>query len=513
MPVFFVEPRDVTAVAPFHARPRAEPAIALASEGKCFISKILALFIRVYCKIRVKRRHSGDTVNKQSKFRSCFIWYNYVHMSKHSMSTQANRVFGLPHTFRALENRNFRLFCAGQSISLVGTWMQQVAMGWLVYRLTNSALILGVVGFVGQLPMFVLTPFSGVVADRYDRRRILIITQIAAMLQAGVLSVLVLTNRVAVWHIVILGLCLGIINAFDMPTRQAFTIDMIDRKQDLGNAIALNSSMVNVARLIGPTVAGIIIAAAGEGMCFLVNAMSYSGVIISLFALDIRSIKRRPATNNVFQDIKEGFVYAFSFAPIKTVLMLLGLVSLMGVSYQVLMPMFARDIFHGGPKTLGFLMGMSGVGALGGAIYLAGRKEVVGLGRMIPGAAFLFGLGLVIFSFSRVVWFAMAVMCVSGFAMIIQMAASNTLLQTMVEEDKRGRIMSLYTMAFIGVTPFGSLLSGSLAHALGAPRTIAISGMCCIIGALLFVRKLPRLQENLRRVHTKTDVIADVMNV
>lgn len=396
--------------------------------------------------------------------------------------------------FRALRHRNYRLFFGGQTISLIGTWMQQIAMSWLVYRLTNSALLLGIVGFVGQIPTFLLTPLAGVIADRYNRHRILIATQALAMLQALVLSILVLTKSIAVWHILALSLFMGLVNSFDIPVRQAFTIEMIENKENLSNAIALNSSMVNVARLIGPSAAGIIIAVLGEGICFLLNAVSYVAVIVSLLAMRIVPRDIRPSSNHVWHDLKEGFIYAVNFTPIKTILILLSLVSLMGMPYQVLMPIFARDIFHGGPKTLGFLMAMSGVGALIGAIYLAGRKSVIGLGKIIAVASALFGSGIVVFSFSRVLWFSMLVICVASFAMMIQMAASNTVLQTIVEEDKRGRIMSFYTMAFMGMAPFGSLLAGGLAHKIGAPYTLAFGGICCIIGAFIFIFTKKSLQ-------------------
>ncbi|MFH1857807.1 MAG: MFS transporter [Candidatus Omnitrophota bacterium] len=412
--------------------------------------------------------------------------------------------------FRALRHRNYRLFFGGQSISLIGTWMQQVAMSWLVYRLTNSALLLGIVGFVGQLPTFLLAPLAGVIADRHNRHRILVVTQTLAMLQASVLSVLVLTNTIAVWHILCLSIFLGLINSLDLPVRQAFTVEMIEKREDLGNAIALNSSMVNAARLIGPSLAGILIAALGEGICFLLNALSYIAVIASLVAMKITSRPTLSSEKHVLHDLKEGFVYAFGVAPIKAILFLLGLVSLIGVPYQVLMPIFAKDIFHGGPKTLGFLMAMSGAGALMGAIYLAGRKSVIGLGKVIAAASSLFGLGIAVFALSRVLWFSMVMIGAAGFAMMVQLAASNTVLQTIVEEDKRGRIMSFYTMAFMGMAPFGSLLAGSLASKMGAPNTLLFGGTCCVIGGLLFVRQLPSLREEMRPIYIKKGILPEV---
>lgn len=364
--------------------------------------------------------------------------------------------------------------------------MQQIAMSWLVYRITNSPLLLGFVGFIGQLPAFLCTPFAGVIADRHHRHRILIITQTLAMAQAFVLSILVLTGRIEVWHIIALSVFLGLVNAFDIPVRQAFTVEMIDKKDDLANAIALNSSMVNMARLIGPSIAGILIAAAGEGICFLLNAVSYIAVIASLLAIKIKPRTIPPSDKHVLHDLREGFIYAFSLKPIRAILILLALVSLMGVPYQLLMPIFARDIFHGGPKTLGFLMAMAGIGALAGAVYLAGRKSVVNFGKIIAMAAGIFGLGLIALALSKILWFSLIVIAVTGFAMMIQVAASNTVLQTVVAEDKRGRIMSLYTMSFMGMAPFGSLMAGSMADKFGAPNTLIAGGICCIIGALVF---------------------------
>jgi len=384
-------------------------------------------------------------------------------------------------------------------------------MSWMVYRLTNSALLLGIVGFSGQIPAFFLTPLAGVIADRYNRHRVLIVTQTLAMLQALILSTLVLTNRITVGQIVALSIFLGLVNSLDIPVRQAFVVEMIEEREHLSNAIALNSSMVPAARLIGPSLAGILIAAFGEGICFLLNGVSYLAVIGSLLAMRITPRKIKPSNTHVLHELKEGFVYAFNSTPIKFILILLSLVSLMGVpSYQVLMPVFARDIFHGGPITFGFLMAMSGVGALTGAIYLAGRKSVIGLGKIIPLASGFFGSGVIAFALSRTLWFSMAVMCMTGFAMTVQMAASNTVLQTIVEEDKRGRIMGLFTMAFMGMVPFGSLLAGSLASKIGAPNTLLLGGTCCVIGALIFVRKLPSLREKIRPIYIEKGIITEV---
>lgn len=409
--------------------------------------------------------------------------------------TTVSDSFGLNAVFRALRHRNYRLFFTGQSISLVGTWMQQVAIAWLVYRLTNSPFLLGVVGFVSQIPTFLFSPIAGVIADRYSRKNMLVATQVLSMVQALILSLLILTRHIHVWHIVVLGALLGIINSFDIPIRQAFTVEMIEHKEDLGNAIALNSSMVNAARLIGPSIAGLLIASAGEGVCFLLNGLSYLPVIASLRAMKVTSQKRSAPGRHIFLELKEGFRYAVHSPPIAVILILVGLVSLMGVPYQVLMPVFARDIFHGGPYTLGFLIAMSGVGALIGALYLASRRSTAGLGGLIVLTAALFGVGIIAFSLSRVLWVCMSVLLLCGFGMMVHMAASNTVLQTIVEEDKRGRIMSFYTMSFMGMAPFGSLLAGSVANKLGAPHTLLLGGLCCVIGACIFARKLSSLTD------------------
>lgn len=402
------------------------------------------------------------------------------------------------HVFRALQSPNYRLFFIGQSISLTGTWMQQVAMSWLVYRLTNSAFLLGAVAFTTQIPAFVFSLFAGVIADRYSRRRVLIITQVLALVQALILTILVFTNTVVFWHIIVLSICLGIVNAFDVPVRHSFTVDMIERKEDLSNAIALNSTMFNIARLLGPSFAGVLIAAVGEGVCFLLNTFSYFAVLISLLAMRLPRRHAKPAQSHVFTELKNGFHYVWNHAAIKNILFLSGLLTLMGVPYQIFMPIFAKDIFHGGPRTLGFLTAMAGMGALIGAIYLAARKSVIGLGKVIAVTAGIFGCGLMIFSLSHVLWFSAAMTLIMGFSFMVEMASSNTVLQTVTDETKRGRVMSFYTLAFMGMAPFGSLLGGSLAHKIGAPLTLLCGGMCCVIGALLFSRKVSLVRDKLR---------------
>jgi MFS family permease len=416
----------------------------------------------------------------------------------------------LKQAIRALKRRNFKLFFGGQIISLVGTWMQRIAMGWLVYRLTNSPFMLGAVGFAGQIPTFLLAPLGGVFADRWDRRRVLVVTQTLAMVQALVLSVLVLTGTVVIWHIFVLSMFLGVINAWDMPVRQSFMIEMVEKKEDLSNAIALNSSMVNSARLLGPSLAGILIAAVGEGTCFLLNGISYLAVIAALLAMNVTAKASPRQGTRVWGGLTEGFHYSFGFAPIWSVLLLLALVSLMGMPYTVLMPIFAKEILHGGPHTLGFLMGASGVGALVGAVYLASKKSVLGLGKIIPIAASLFGLGLIAFSLSRLLGLSLMMMIVTGFGMIVAMAASNTVLQTIVEDDKRGRIMSFYTMAFMGMAPFGSLLAGFLASRIGAPDTLLLGGIACLLGAAVFAMRLRALRRLVRPIYVQAGIIPEI---
>ncbi len=427
-----------------------------------------------------------------------------------SSHDSSQRSGGLRNVFRALRHRNYRLFSAGQCISLVGTWMQYIAVSWLVYRLTNSAFMLGLVGFVGQLPTFVISPLAGVLGDRHNRRRMLIKIQSLAMLQAAILAFLVLSHQIQIWQIIALSAFLGIINSFDMTIRQAFTVELLDDREDLGNAIALNSTMLNAARLIGPSIAGLLIVSVGEGICFLLNAISYIAVIASLLVMRIPEGKVVAASRRILAELKEGFSYAANFPPIKWILLVLSLVSLMGVSYQTLLPVFTREIFQGGANMMGFFMTMAGFGALGGAIFLAARKNVRGLAKIIAWTAGLFGLTLMAFAFSRAYWLSMGILLVSGFGMMVHMAACNTILQTIVEEDKRGRIMSFYTMAFLGMMPFGSLLAGGLAMWIGVSYTLALEGFFCVLGAFYFASKLPLIRAKIRPIYVEKGIISEV---
>ncbi|MDD5622931.1 MAG: MFS transporter, partial [Actinomycetota bacterium] len=381
---------------------------------------------------------------------------------------------------------------------------------WLVYDLTDSALLLGLVGFFSQVPSFFIAPFSGVFVDRWNRHRILVATQSLSMIQAFILAFLTLTGRITIWQIILLSLGLGLINAFDMPARQAFVIEMVEKRSDLANAIALNSSMVNSARLIGPAIAGILVAAVGEGFCFLINGVTFMSVIFSLLAMKIKKKPEHRHSNNIFHDIKEGFRYSFGFIPIRSILLFLGLVSFIGMPYTILMPVFARDLLHGGPNLLGFLMSAGGIGALLGGIYLASRKTVRGLGRILAAATGIFGVSLILFSTSRNLWFSLFMMLIGGFGMLIHIAASNTILQTITEDDKRGRVMSFFTMAFMGMTPFGNLLEGALANWIGAPNTLLISGGICILGTIIFSIKLPAIRKIVRPVYIKKGIISEI---
>ncbi len=385
--------------------------------------------------------------------------------------------------------------------------MTRLATSWLVYRLTGSAWLLGVIGFAGQIPTFLLAPFAGVWVDRLNRQHVLVITQTLAMLQSLALAVLTLSHRITVSEILWLSVCQGMINAFDMPGRQAFMLEMLDDRQDLGNAIALNSSMVNMARLAGPSLAGLVIAGFGEGYCFLIDGVSYLAVIASLLMMRLNRSRIERAVTPMLAQLKEGWAYVSGFAPVRTILLLFAAISLMGMPFTVLMPIFAAKILHGGPHTLGFLMGAVGIGALGSAISLAFRKSVLGLGRMIAISAAIFGAGLISFGMSRWLPLSLVLMTITGFGFMQGMAASNTIIQTVVPQDKRGRVMSYYTMAFVGMAPFGSLLAGGLAHLLGAPATIMISGGFCIAGSAWYVTQLPTIRKHIRPVYRELGIL------
>jgi MFS family permease len=414
------------------------------------------------------------------------------------------------HAWRALRHRNFRLFFGGQSISLIGTWMTRVATGWLVYRLTGSALLLGTVSFAGQIPTFLLAPFAGVWVDRWDRRQVLLWTQALSMAQSLTLAWMTLSGRITVPWLLVLGAMQGFINAFDMPGRQAFMVKMVDDRRDLQNAIAINSSMVNMARLIGPSLAGILIAATSEGWCFLVDGISYIAVIASLLLMRLHApvVKRQAAST--LSELKAGWKYVSEFLPIRTILLLFAVVSLMGMPFVVLMPIFAAKVLHGGPHTLGFLMGAMGFGALVSALSLAARKTVRGLVRIIPVAAAVFGLGVIGFGLSRNFWLSMLMVLIAGMGMMQGMAASNTVIQTLVTDEKRGRVMSYYTMAFVGMAPFGSLLAGTMANAVGAPMTVMVNGSVVLLAAAWFASRLPAVRRAIRPIYQQMGILQAV---
>jgi len=392
---------------------------------------------------------------------------------------------------------------------LIGTWMQQIAMSWLVYRLTNSVFLLGIIGFSSQICSFIFSPFAGVLSDRWNRHRILIATQSLAMVQAFILAALTLTGVIAVHHLIILAFFLGFVNAFDMPTRQAFVVQMVEKREDLGNAIALNSFLFNGARLVGPSVAGVLISILGEGMCFFFNGLSFLAVIIALLAMKVTFHKGPSERHHILNELKEGFAYAFGFPPIRSVLFFLGWISMVGMAITILMPVFAKNILHGGSQTYGFLMAAIGVGAVIGAIFLASRRSVLGLGKIIVIAAGIFGIGLISFSLSHALWLSLFLLLVIGFGMMVQMASSNTIIQTVVDEDKRGRMMSLYVMAFMGMAPFGSLAGGSLAARIGASNTLIIGGASCILGSFLFARKLPLIRKMVRPIYVRKGILSE----
>jgi MFS family permease len=399
--------------------------------------------------------------------------------------------------FRALRYRNFQLFFSGQLVSLIGTWMQSVSQAWLVYRLTGSALLLGTVSFTGQFPVFLMATFGGVVADRKDRQRVIIVTQTASMLLALILSVLTLTHVVRVWHIMVLAGLLGVINAFDIPARQSFLVDMVG-KEDLINAIALNSSMFNGARIIGPAIAGILVAWIGEGWCFFANGVSYLAVIAGLLMMRLPPFVKQVTNVSPFEHVLEGFRYVRDTKPVRDLLILVGLVSLVAMPYSVLMPIFADRVLHGGARALGILMGATGVGALLGALALAVRRGVKGLGKWVGAASISFGVSLICFSASRWFWLSVVLLLPVGFGMMLQNSGTNTLIQAMVPDRLRGRAMSAYSMMFMGMAPIGALLAGAVAHRLGAPLTVGMGGVLAIGGGTVFLIRLGRITEEAR---------------
>jgi MFS family permease len=408
--------------------------------------------------------------------------------------------------FRALRSRNYRLFFGGQLISLIGTWLTTAAMSWVVYRITGSTAAMGAVAFCGQLPAFLLAPLAGVMVDRLDQRRMLMVTQSLSMCQSAALAILALTHTITLGYIVALQICQGLVNALDMPARQAIVVRLVDRREDLPNAIALNSSIFNVARALGPAIAGLLIWLVGEGYCFSIDAISYVAVIVALWSMRLAALKRPARKANVLGELRDGLTYISRSVPIRAIFLLLALVSLTCVPFSTFMPVFARRL---GCSAMGFgvLSAAPGAGALVAAIYLASRRTVVGLGRLIPMAGALMGVSLIVFAASPWFWFSILVLPFAGLGMILQMASSNTLLQVLSDDDKRGRVMSIYIMLFMGITPIGNLVGGQLAQRFGTPITVAIGGAAGVVGAAWFAAQLPKLRHAIRPIYLQRGII------
>jgi MFS family permease len=428
------------------------------------------------------------------------------------------RAGSISHAWRALRHRNFKLFFVGQSISVIGTWMTRLATTWLVYHLTHSALLLGIVSFAGQIVSFLIGPFAGVWVERMDRRKLLVWTQIAAAIQSLAMAALTLAHVINLWEIIVLTALQGVINAFDAPARQTFLRQMVldenglDRgrldQNDLSNAIAINSSMNNGARLVGPAIAGLVVAAFGEGWCFVLDGVSYFAVIASLVMMRLDAVEIKRKTTSMLEQMREGWDYVRGFRPIRTILLLFSFVSLMGYSWAVLLPIFAAQVLHGGAATLGWLTGSAGIGALISGLSLAARKSVVGLTSMLQIAVAVLGAALILFGFSHVLWLSLVLMAFVGFGMLQAASVSNTIIQTLVPEDKRARVMSYYTTAFFGSAPFGSLLAGLLADRIGAPHTVMITGACCLAGAAWFTIEMPKMRAVMRPIYLEMGLVA-----
>jgi MFS family permease len=424
-----------------------------------------------------------------------------------SDTQETSRRGSISHAWRALRHRNFKLFYAGQSISVIGTWMTRLATSWLVYRLTHSALLLGIVTFAGQIVSFALGPIAGVWVERLNRRKLLVWTQAAAAVQSLAMAALTLAHVITLREIIALAALQGLINAFDMPARQSFLVEMVEDRNDLSNAIAINSSMANGARLIGPAIAGLVIGAVGEGWCFLIDGISYFAVIASLLLMRIKPMDICRNASSMIEQMREGWDYVWTFRPIRTILVLFALISLMGYPYAVLLPVFAGQVLHGGPHTLGWLTGASGIGALASALSLALRKSVAGLTRMAQVAAAMLGGSLILFGLSHTLWLSLVLMVFAGFGMIQNASVSNTIIQSLVTEDKRARVMSYYSMAFFGAAPFGSLLVGALAHRIGAPHTVILTGAFCVAASLWFTLELPKLKAVMQPIYEEAGLL------
>jgi MFS family permease len=411
---------------------------------------------------------------------------------------------------RALQHRNYRLFFAGQGVSLVGTWVTRVATSWLVYRLTGSELLLGVTGFAGQIPLLLLAPFAGVLVDRWNRHRLIVVTQILSALQSLALAVLALTGRITVAEVIWLQVAQGAINAFDTPARQAFVVEMVEDRADVPNAIALNSSMFNASRIVGPAIGGAIIAAVGEGWCFAIDAISYVAVIVSLVAMRIMRTAAPRERTRMLDELHHGVRYVFGFPPVRELLLNVALIGTMGMPYAVLMPVFASKVLHGGPHTLGILMTAAGLGALCGTVYLASRHTVLGLGKVIVAATMMLSAGLIVFSLSHSLWLSLLALPLVGAGMMLQAASANTILQTVVDEQLRGRVMAFYSVAVLGTQPLGSLAAGALAERIGAPHTILAGAIICIATGVWFAFRRPMLAHHVRPIYIERGILPPI---
>lgn len=418
----------------------------------------------------------------------------------------------LKNIFSSLRSRNYRIFFTGQSVSLIGTWMQTIALSWLVYRLTGSVFLLGLIGFTSQIPTFFLSPFAGVLTDRYNKLNIVKWAQVLFMLQALTMALLVLFNVIEVWHIIALSIVFGFITAFDAPARQSMVPDLIDDPGDLGNAIALNSAMFNGARIVGPAIAGVLIAIVGEGICFLMNALSFAAVIFALMQIKIPQKQVTTQPDNFRESFKQGFLYTFRSMPIRSLIIILTILSAVGLSYIILLPAYAKEILSGGSDTLGYLMSGMGVGAVIGAIYMAARKSVLGLGKIIAASIGLLGLSVILASFSGKIYFSLIVFFAGGFSMVLSLSSINTMLQTIAKEDMRGRVMSFYAMALMGTAPLGNLLSGSIASGIGISLTLLISGIVTVLSAIWFGINLKSFRKYVHPIYIDKGILPGLPN-
>jgi len=408
---------------------------------------------------------------------------------------------------RGFQHRNFRLFFIGQTLTMIGTWMQYIAISWLIYRLTGSAFMLGMTGFALQIPILLVSPFAGVWVDRFDRRKLLMLTQALALAQALVLAALTVSGLIQVWHVLVISLFLGTVNAFANPTRGTFLLEMVESRENLPNAIALNSLIMNSARFVGPSIAGAVLAFAGEGWCFLLNAFSYLALIVALLMMRVKPAATRAMNAHWFEDLKQGFRYAFGFLPSRYLLLLVAAVSMTTSPYQHMMPIFAGEVFGGDARTLGLLISGAGMGAFAGTAYLAGRTSLRGLSRIILIAGFSAGLGLMLFSQSRLLWLSLLLMLPIGFGLIVTATSTNTILQTIADEGTRGRVVSIYHMCFLGTPPLGNFIAGSVASRIGAPLTLLIFGALCTVAAFAFALQIETWRAAIRPVYQRLGVV------